>query len=279
MTTDYTDDDVKAVQGTAICGPTQARRLLDAGYRKVAPEPEPEERWEVVEGCVLRDTVEARRWDLGSGAFAERVARLLNIDEAAKAGGFKGLRHRAVTAEAERDEARAEVERLADELDAAQLRSIEARNPGIDMDDVKRSRSAGDTTVRTDTEPLSLNERGLFTADLVGGLHVNMDGSPGPLAFQPTSNVVGFDFRHPVTISQRPAGSKNLHWVAVGSAEFEAECRKFIADAGVRPAAPTVTREMVREVWEVLLPGLIAGSYSHVADAFNTFLAEQGGEG
>lgn len=60
----YTDDDVKAVQATAICGPTQARRLLDAGYRKVAPE------------------------------------------------GFKGLRHRAVTAEHERDEARAEVERL-----------------------------------------------------------------------------------------------------------------------------------------------------------------------
>jgi uncharacterized protein (DUF1697 family) len=35
----------------------------------------------------------------------------------------------------------AEVERLWAELDEAQLRSIEARNPGIDMDEVRRIRS------------------------------------------------------------------------------------------------------------------------------------------
>lgn len=36
----------------------------------------------------------------------------------------------------------AERDRLREELDAAQLRSIEARNPGIDTDEVKRLRSA-----------------------------------------------------------------------------------------------------------------------------------------
>ena len=36
-----------------------------------------------------------------------------------------------------------EIERLRSELDAAQLRSIEARNPGIDMDDVRRRRASG----------------------------------------------------------------------------------------------------------------------------------------
>ncbi len=35
----------------------------------------------------------------------------------------------------------AEVRRLRAELDQAQLRSIEARNPGIDMDDVRRLRA------------------------------------------------------------------------------------------------------------------------------------------
>lgn len=35
----------------------------------------------------------------------------------------------------------AEVERLRHELDAAQLRSIEARNPGIDMDEVRQVRA------------------------------------------------------------------------------------------------------------------------------------------
>jgi hypothetical protein len=35
----------------------------------------------------------------------------------------------------------AEVERLREELDAAQLRSIEARNPGIDMEEVKAHRA------------------------------------------------------------------------------------------------------------------------------------------
>lgn len=35
----------------------------------------------------------------------------------------------------------AEVERLRAELDEAQLRSIEARNPGIDMDEVRRTRA------------------------------------------------------------------------------------------------------------------------------------------
>jgi hypothetical protein len=33
--------------------------------------------------------------------------------------------------------------RLEQELDAAQLRSIEARNPGIDMDEIRRTRSQG----------------------------------------------------------------------------------------------------------------------------------------
>lgn len=36
--------------------------------------------------------------------------------------------------------AAAEIERLRAELDEAQLASIEARNPGIDMDEVKRLR-------------------------------------------------------------------------------------------------------------------------------------------
>jgi len=35
----------------------------------------------------------------------------------------------------------AENKRLREQLDAAQLRSIEARNPGIDMDDVRRTRA------------------------------------------------------------------------------------------------------------------------------------------
>lgn len=35
-----------------------------------------------------------------------------------------------------------EIERLRAELDEAQLRSIEARNPGIDMDEVRRLRAA-----------------------------------------------------------------------------------------------------------------------------------------
>jgi len=34
------------------------------------------------------------------------------------------------------------VERLTDQLEEAQLRSIEARNPGIDMDEVRRTRAA-----------------------------------------------------------------------------------------------------------------------------------------
>ena len=37
---------------------------------------------------------------------------------------------------------KAEIERLRSLLDEAQLRSIEARNPGIDMDEVRASRSA-----------------------------------------------------------------------------------------------------------------------------------------
>lgn len=138
MTTPYTDDDVKAVQGTAICGPTQARRLLDAGYRKVAPE------------------------------------------------GFKGLCHRAATAEHERDEARAEVERLQQTVE---------------------------------------------------------------------------------------------HWK--NEAEYTQERISNLVDheqeVDVYPVRPTVTADMVREVWEVLLPRLIAGSYSDAADALNRLLAEQGG--
>lgn len=38
-----------------------------------------------------------------------------------------------------------ENKRLRAELDAARLRSIEARNPGIDMDEVRRSRSVAPT--------------------------------------------------------------------------------------------------------------------------------------
>jgi hypothetical protein len=39
-----------------------------------------------------------------------------------------------------------EVERLRAALDEAQLRSIEARNPGIDMDEVRRLRTEGGTS-------------------------------------------------------------------------------------------------------------------------------------
>lgn len=42
----------------------------------------------------------------------------------------------------------AENERLRRELDEAQLRSIEARNPGIDMDEVRRLRASGDSVTR-----------------------------------------------------------------------------------------------------------------------------------
>ncbi len=38
------------------------------------------------------------------------------------------------------DELEAEVKRLGEMVDESQLRSIEARNPGIDMDDVRRIR-------------------------------------------------------------------------------------------------------------------------------------------
>lgn len=41
-----------------------------------------------------------------------------------------------------RERAEAEARQLREQLDAAQLRSIEARNPGIDMDDVRRQRAA-----------------------------------------------------------------------------------------------------------------------------------------
>jgi hypothetical protein len=40
------------------------------------------------------------------------------------------------------DALEAENARLAEALEEAQLRSIEARNPGIDMDEVRRSRAA-----------------------------------------------------------------------------------------------------------------------------------------
>ena len=40
-------------------------------------------------------------------------------------------------------DAAAEVRALRDQLNEAQLRSIEARNPGIDMDEVRRLRAAG----------------------------------------------------------------------------------------------------------------------------------------
>lgn len=42
-----------------------------------------------------------------------------------------------------------EIDRLRAELDAAQLRSIEARNPGIDMDEVRRSRARGGIEVNS----------------------------------------------------------------------------------------------------------------------------------
>ena len=45
-----------------------------------------------------------------------------------------GWKHRAQRAEAE-------VRQLREQLDAAQLRSIEARNPGIDMDEVRAFRA------------------------------------------------------------------------------------------------------------------------------------------
>jgi hypothetical protein len=41
----------------------------------------------------------------------------------------------------ELDDLEAECARLREDLDAAQLRSIEARNPGIDMDEVRASRA------------------------------------------------------------------------------------------------------------------------------------------
>lgn len=45
-------------------------------------------------------------------------------------------------ADAENQRLSAENARLREALDEAQLRSIEARNPGIDMDEVRRTRDA-----------------------------------------------------------------------------------------------------------------------------------------
>lgn len=66
-----------------------------------------------------------------TGAFVHEGDRL--IDRLAAA--LREATGRADQAETERDALRAE-------LDAAQLRSIEARNPGIDMDEVRRIRAA-----------------------------------------------------------------------------------------------------------------------------------------
>lgn len=54
-------------------------------------------------------------------------------------------------------EARAENERLREALDEAQLRSIEARNPGIDMDEVRRSRAAASLS-ETGGEPARVDD-------------------------------------------------------------------------------------------------------------------------
>jgi hypothetical protein len=47
----------------------------------------------------------------------------------------------------------AEVRALRDQLNEAQLRSIEARNPGIDMDEVRRLRAAGRPPTGTPDRP------------------------------------------------------------------------------------------------------------------------------
>lgn len=44
-----------------------------------------------------------------------------------------------------------EVKRLQTALDESQLRSIEARNPGIDLDDVRRIRAGAGTAPEPDT--------------------------------------------------------------------------------------------------------------------------------
>lgn len=293
MTTPYTDDDVKAVQGTAICGPTQARRLLDAGYRKVAPEPEPLGMWEVVEGCVLRDAVEARRWDLGSGAFAERVARLLNIDEAAKAGGFKGLRHRAATAEHERDEARKRGDEFQAKFEEECRRGAVLFASRYKVLQRAVTAEAERDEARAEVERLTALVREVAAAGVATTNRKYVEVQVDVDTWADLRAEIGeppADGHYPVGARPAaPSGERlrphqfwvdgNLYNGDVIIKEWRAYQRaaeRREPGNGVRPAAPTVTADMVREAWEVLLPRLVAGSYPDVADAFNRLLAEQG---
>ena len=87
--------------------------------------------WQWHDDCALllaADRVAERDADVSAGAVARTVA----------------MSHIAAERDAERvarERAEAEVRQLREQLDAAQLRSIEARNPGIDMDEVRAFRA------------------------------------------------------------------------------------------------------------------------------------------
>jgi hypothetical protein len=84
-------------------------------------------------------SVQSDRHGTGEVDYSQTIAQTLDPDRGLRTFNAQFIAHA-------REDVPAlvvEVERLRKELDEAQLRSIEARNPGIDMEAVKAQRAAG----------------------------------------------------------------------------------------------------------------------------------------
>jgi histidine triad (HIT) family protein len=177
---------------------TEARRLLDAATPGPWTHPSPTANWFTTPQPIQIDEADWGQETQEGGAMCgyrigtladERAWRYADVELIAAAPRLiAALLERAVTAEAAttltgaagyirkltaerdaeraaRERAEAEARQLREQLDAAQLRSIEARNPGIDMDEVRAFRAGaavaegaedrGQTEGRPMAEPIS----------------------------------------------------------------------------------------------------------------------------